>query len=106
MESMIEFLLIKFRASAGGAVDLHHAADLMEAAHDGGELLAVGDEDLEMDEGEAVRGGLGVEARDAGLRGREDGGDVEHEVDAVGICVILTADSVLLICCPPAPDER
>ena len=68
---------------ARGTIHLHHAADLVELTHDGGEVVRVGNEDVEVNDGKPVRGRRRVEGRHARLRGRERGGNVEHEVEAV-----------------------
>ena len=71
------------RNLARWAIHLHHSADLMQSAHDRREMLRVGNKNTEVNDRKAIGGRRRVDGRHARLRGRERGGDVEHEVEAV-----------------------
>ena len=69
--------------SARRAGDPHDAGNLLDAAHDGFQLLAAGHVGVQGDQGEAVGGGAGVHGGHMGLGGGEHRGDIHDEVDAV-----------------------
>ena len=55
----------------------------MELVHEGGQLRAILDLDLDADDGEAVLRAAGVQTQHKGFGGGEGGGDVQQQVQPV-----------------------
>ena len=58
--------------SAHRPVDLQNAGDLMELVHEGGQLRAILDLNLDADDGEAVLRAAGVQTQHKGFGGRSE----------------------------------
>ena len=69
--------------SARRAGNPHNAGNLLNAAHNGFQLVAAGYVGIQGDQGEAVGGGACVQGAHMGLGGGQHRGDVHDQVDAV-----------------------
>ena len=69
--------------SPGGAGNTHDTGDLLQPAHDGLQLLAVGYIHGQRDQSEAVGGGAGVERGYVDLGSGEDGGDIHQQIGPI-----------------------